>query len=103
MPRKYDPTGPEAGQSKGEVRHAARADFVLRQLTVGSVACCRTVAYRAWSLLSLRKWERVDFLGEGSDVTIDVSDDMNRKQLSSYGSWTFSKNGHAYRARFVSQ
>ena len=42
---------------------------------------------------------RVVFLGEGGDV----SNDMNRKQLSVFGSWTFSKNGQADCARFVSE
>ena len=37
----------------------------------------------------------------GGHVTIDVSNEMNRKQLTVMGSWTFSKNGQADCARFV--
>jgi L-iditol 2-dehydrogenase len=36
-------------------------------------------------------------------VTIDVSNEMNRKQLSIFGSWTFSRNGQADCARFVAE
>ena len=40
------------------------------------------------------------FVGEGGDVTIDVSSEMNRKQLTLLGCWTFSKNGQVDCARF---
>ena len=41
------------------------------------------------------------FVGEGSSVTIDVSPDMLRKQLTIIASWTFSTVGQAECAQFV--
>jgi threonine dehydrogenase-like Zn-dependent dehydrogenase len=43
----------------------------------------------------------VCFVGEGGNVTIDVSPDMLRKQLTIIGSWTFSTSIQADCARFV--
>ena len=42
------------------------------------------------------------FVGEG-DVTIDVSSDMLHRQVTVFGSWTFSKNGQADCADFVAE
>jgi len=36
-------------------------------------------------------------------MTINVSNDVNRKQLTLYGSWMLSKNDQAECARFVSE
>ena len=41
------------------------------------------------------------FVGEGGDVTLDVSRDLLRKQLTLIGSWTFSAMGQAECARFI--
>ena len=41
------------------------------------------------------------FVGEGGDVTIEVSPDMIRKQLTIVASWTFSTVGQADCAAFV--
>jgi len=46
-------------------------------------------------------WGTVCFVGEGGSVTIDVSADMLRKQLSVIGSWTFSTTGQAECAEFI--
>ena len=40
-----------------------------------------------------KTWGTVCFVGEGGDVTLDVSRDMLRKQLTIIGSWTFSAMG----------
>lgn len=65
--------------------------------------CTGSSTARSAAIRSAGKWGRVVFLGEGGDVTIDVSNEMNRKQLSIYGSWTFSKSGQRDCARFVSE
>lgn len=65
--------------------------------------CSGVSAARSAAIRSAGKWGRVVFLGEGGNVTIDVSNEMNRKQLAIYGSWTFSKNGQAECARFVAE
>jgi len=46
-------------------------------------------------------WGTVCFVGEGGNVTIDVSPDMLRKQLTVIGSWTFSTVGQADCAEFI--
>jgi threonine dehydrogenase-like Zn-dependent dehydrogenase len=43
----------------------------------------------------------VCFIGEGGGVSLDVSRDLLRKQLTIIGSWTFSTIGQAECARFV--
>ncbi len=40
-------------------------------------------------------------MGEGNDVTLDVSADVLRRQITLIGSWTFSTVGQAECARFI--
>ncbi|TPG49584.1 iditol 2-dehydrogenase [Roseomonas nepalensis] len=89
---------------------ARRNDVVeaIRDLTGGHGAdctmdCTGAAEARSAAIRAARKWGRVVFLGEGGTVTIDVSNEMNRKQLSIFGSWTFSRNGQADCARFVAE
>jgi threonine dehydrogenase-like Zn-dependent dehydrogenase len=56
---------------------------------------------RAAAVRGAKVWGTVCFVGEGKNVTIDVSPDMLRKQLTIIGSWTFSWQGQADCARFV--
>jgi len=58
-------------------------------------------AGRLAAVRSTRPWGTVCFVGEGGEVSLDVSRDLLRKQLTIIGSWTFSKNGQADCARFV--
>jgi threonine dehydrogenase-like Zn-dependent dehydrogenase len=60
-----------------------------------------TAAGRIAAVRSARTWGTVAFVGEGGDVTIDVSPDMIRKQLTILASWTFSTVGQADCANFV--
>jgi len=46
-------------------------------------------------------WGTVCFVGERNNVTIDVSTDMLRQQLTIIGSWTCSWQRQADCARFV--
>ncbi len=48
-----------------------------------------------------RAWGTVCFVDEGGSVSLDVSPDMLRKQLTMMGSWTFSTIVQAECARFV--
>ena len=43
---------------------------------------------------SVKTWGTACFVGEGGDVTLDVSKDLLRRQLTLIGSWTFSAMGH---------
>ena len=40
---------------------------------------------------------------EGGEVTLDVSNDLLRRQVTLIGSWTFSKHGQADCANFVTE
>ncbi|PON09697.1 iditol 2-dehydrogenase, partial [Candidatus Entotheonella serta] len=46
------------------------------------LACLRFPDARAAAVRSTRTWGSVCFVGEGNDVTLDVSPDMIRKQLT---------------------
>jgi threonine dehydrogenase-like Zn-dependent dehydrogenase len=56
---------------------------------------------RLIAVRSTRPWGVTCFVGEGGSVTLDVSPDMLRKQLTIIGSWTFSTVVQAECARFV--
>jgi threonine dehydrogenase-like Zn-dependent dehydrogenase len=58
---------------------------------------------RILAVKAARAWGTVCFVGEGSNVTIDVSPDMLRKQLTIIASWTFSTVGQAECAQFVAE
>jgi threonine dehydrogenase-like Zn-dependent dehydrogenase len=49
----------------------------------------------------VRTWGKACFVGEGDGVTLDVSNDLLRRQVTLIGSWTFSTVGQAECARFV--
>ena len=56
---------------------------------------------RAQAVRCVRAWGKACFVGEGGDVTLDVSNDMLRRQVTIIGSWTFSTIGQAQCARFI--
>ena len=58
-------------------------------------------AVRNDTMDAVRDWGRVCFVGEGGDTTFDVSRQIIHRQLTMYGSWTFSIPGLAEVARFV--
>ena len=65
--------------------------------------CSSSSQARSQAIKATRKWGKVAFVGEGGDVTIDVSNDMLRKQMTILGSWTFSKQWQADCARFIAE
>jgi threonine dehydrogenase-like Zn-dependent dehydrogenase len=78
----------------------------VRELTHGAGAektmdCSGHAEARLAAIRSARTWGTVCFVGEGGSVTIDVSPDMLRKQLTVIASWTFSAVGQEECARFV--
>jgi threonine dehydrogenase-like Zn-dependent dehydrogenase len=78
----------------------------LRELTRGegvdaALDCSGSPEARVAAVRSARTWGRVGFVGEGSTVTLDVSQDLLRRQLTLHASWTFSTVGQAECARFV--
>jgi threonine dehydrogenase-like Zn-dependent dehydrogenase len=78
----------------------------LQELTRGegvdlALDCSGAAAARLAAVRAARTWGTVCFVGEGGEVTLDVSRDLLRKQLTLIGSWTFSAMGQAECARFV--
>ena len=56
---------------------------------------------RAQAVRCVRTWGKACFVGEGDTVTLDVSNDLLRRQVTLIGSWTFSTIGQADCARYV--
>jgi len=78
----------------------------IRELTDGiganlSLECSSAPTARLAAVQCVRTWGSACFVGEGGDVTIDVSNDMLRRQVTIIGSWTFSVSGQAECAQFI--
>ena len=85
---------------------AGDAVAALRELTHGegvdaAVECSAHPDARTAAVRCVRTWGRVAYVGEGGNVTLDVSKDLLRRQVTLIGSWTFSATGQAECARFV--
>jgi len=88
-----DPKADDAVAAIKALTHGAGADMALD--TSG------TPEGRLAAVRGTRAWGVVCFVGEGGNVTLEVSPDMLRKQLTIIGSWTFSTAIQADCARFV--
>ena len=75
-------------ESEERIKELTKGEGVDLALDTTGAAAARLAAIR-----SAKTWGTVCFVGEGGDVTIDVSRDMLRKQLTLIGSWTFSAMG----------
>ena len=85
---------------------AADPVAALHELTRGegvdvAVDCTGHPEARLQAVRSTRTWGRVGFVGEGGQVTLDVSQHLLRRQLTVHASWTFPTVGQAECARFV--
>jgi threonine dehydrogenase-like Zn-dependent dehydrogenase len=49
----------------------------------------------------VRTWGKACYVGEGGEVTLDVSPDLLRRQVTLIGSWTFSTVGQGDCARYI--
>ena len=79
----------------------------IRELTHGEGAhktldCSSSPEARAAAVRATRTWGTACYVGEGGEVTLEVSPDMLRRQITLVASWTFSKMGQADCAEFVS-
>jgi threonine dehydrogenase-like Zn-dependent dehydrogenase len=83
-------------ESEEQIKELTKGEGVDLALDTTGAPAARLAAIR-----SAKTWGTVCFVGEGGDVTIDVSRDMLRKQLTLIGSWTFSAMGQLECARFV--
>ena len=78
----------------------------IRDLTHGEGAqktldCSSNPEARRAAVRSVRTWGTACYVGERGEVTLDVSNDLIRRQVKLVGSWTFSKNGQADCAEFI--
>ena len=83
-------------ESEAQIKDLTRGEGVDLAMDTTGHSAARIAAVRC-----AKTWGTVCFVGEGGDVTINVSPDMLRKQLTIIGSWTFSAMGQAECARFV--
>ena len=63
--------------------------------------CSSAPEARAAAVRAARSWGTACFVGERGEVTLEVSPDLLRRQITLVGSWTFSKQGQAECAEFV--
>ena len=80
----------------------------LQELTGGegvdlAIDCSGAPEARVAAVQATRTWGTVCYVGEGKTVTLDVSQDLLRRQITLIGSWTFSTVGQAEAARFVAK
>lgn len=85
---------------------ATNAVEAIRQVTHGlgahaTLDCSSSPDARKQAVQSVRTWGKACFVGEGGQVTLDVSPDMLRRQVTLIGSWTFSTIGQAECATFI--
>jgi threonine dehydrogenase-like Zn-dependent dehydrogenase len=78
----------------------------IRDLTHGLGAHCSLDASsspeaRVHAVRCVRTWGTACYVGEGDTVTLDVSNDLLRRQVTLIGSWTFSSVGQAECARYI--
>jgi threonine dehydrogenase-like Zn-dependent dehydrogenase len=88
-----DPSTTDAIAAIKDLTHGEGTDLALD--------CSGNPEARATAVRSTRAWGTVCFVGERNSVTLDVSPDMIRKQLTIVASWTFSTVGQTDCARFV--
>jgi len=87
---------PQSNDPAGAVKSLTEGDGADLTLDTSGAAEGRLAAVR-----SAKVWGTVCFVGERGNVTLDVSRDLLRKQLTIVASWTFSSIGQAECARFV--
>ncbi len=78
----------------------------IAELTKGegvdlSLECSSAPAARQAAVRCVKTWGTACFVGEGGEVTLDVSPDLLRRQVTLIGSWTFSAMGMLECARFI--
>src|SRR3954468_20303158 len=80
----------------------------IKELTRGEGAdlaldCTGAAAARRAAVRCVRAWGTACYVGEGGDVTLEVSPDLLRRQVTLIGSWTFSAMGMQECAEFIAR
>src|SRR5258707_582038 len=81
---------PGVGDVVAAIRDLTHGEGAHKTLDASSAPDARAAAVRA-----VRSWGTACFVGERGQVTLDVSPDLLRRQVTLVGSWTFSKQGQA--------
>ena len=82
-------------QALKELTHGAGVDLALD--------CTGAAAARRAAVRCVTTWGTVCYVGEGGDVTLEVSPDLLRRQVTLIGSWTFSAMGMRECAEFIAK
>src|SRR2546423_1529862 len=90
-----DASKEDAVQALKELTHGVGVDLAL---DCTGVAAARRAAVRA-----VKTWGTACYVGEGGDVTLEVSPDLLRRQVTLIGSWTFSAMGMQECAEFIAK
>lgn len=90
-----DPSKESAVDRIKEITKGAGADISLETSGASSA--------RADAVRATRTWGTACYVGEDGAVTLNVSPDLLRKQMTILGSWTFSTVGQADCAKFVAE
>lgn len=88
-----DPTATDPVATIQQLTHGEGADAALD--------CTGNAQARVNAVRSTRVWGRTCFVGEGGTATFEMTPDVIHRQLTIYGSWTFSTVLLAECARFV--
>ena len=81
---------------------------LISEMTKGKGAdlaldCTGVAAARRAAVRCVKTWGTACYVGEGGDVTLEVSPDLLRRQVTLIGSWTFSAMGMLECAEFVAK
>jgi threonine dehydrogenase-like Zn-dependent dehydrogenase len=68
-----------------------------------SLECSGAAPARRAAVRCVKTWGKACYVGEGGDVTLEVSPDLLRRQVTLIGSWTFSAMGMLECAEFVAK
>ncbi|MEU6563309.1 zinc-dependent alcohol dehydrogenase family protein [Nocardia nova] len=98
----------EFGAAHAVDSSATDAVAAIRELTGGkgvscALDCSGAAPARSAAVQATAPWGRVGFVGEGGQVTLNVSPEIIRKQLTIIGSYTFSVVGQGDCARFIAE
>jgi threonine dehydrogenase-like Zn-dependent dehydrogenase len=80
----------------------------IKELTYGlgahaSLDASSSAEARSQAVRCVRTWGKACFVGEGGTLSLNVSPDLLRRQVTLIGSWTFSTHGQADCARFIAE
>ena len=92
----HDVLDSAVGDVVAAIRDLTHGEGAHKTLEASSAPDARAAAVRA-----VRAWGTACFVGERGQVTLEVSPDLLRRQVTLVGSWTFSKQGQAECAEFV--